>query len=58
MAAKGADAVLAPPGTGILNRTGMRVVIADPMETGPASTDFYEKTMLANAQALREGLLR
>ena len=35
---------------------GMRVVTADPMESGPASADYYEKQMTANAEALREGL--
>jgi ABC-type Zn uptake system ZnuABC Zn-binding protein ZnuA len=35
---------------------GMRVVTADPMESGPAATDFYEKQTMANAEALRAGL--
>jgi ABC-type Zn uptake system ZnuABC Zn-binding protein ZnuA len=35
---------------------GSRFVKADPMECGPASTDFYERVMRANAEALREGL--
>jgi len=58
--AQQADAVLALKGSGasILNGTGLRVVIADPMESGPASTDFYENGTLANAAALRKGLLR
>jgi zinc/manganese transport system substrate-binding protein len=57
-AAKTADGVLVPMGadTGILNGKGLRVVIADPMESGPASTDFYEQATRANANALREGL--
>lgn len=57
-AAKDADAVLVPKGTdaAILNGSGLRVVIADPMESGPASTDFYEQVTRANTQALREGL--
>ena len=57
---KKADAILAPKGTdaAILNGTGLRLVIADPMECGPASTDFYEKETRANAEALREGLMR
>jgi ABC-type Zn uptake system ZnuABC Zn-binding protein ZnuA len=58
--AQEADAVLAPKesGAGILNGPGLRVVIADPMESGPASTDFYENGTRANAAALREGLLQ
>jgi ABC-type Zn uptake system ZnuABC Zn-binding protein ZnuA len=51
-----ADAILAPPGT-ILNRTGLSIVIADPMETGTASTDFYEEGTRANAAAFRKALL-
>ncbi len=56
--AKEADAILAPAGAapGRLNGTGLPVVRADPMESGPASADFYESATLANAQALREGL--
>jgi ABC-type Zn uptake system ZnuABC Zn-binding protein ZnuA len=55
-----ADAVLVARGveTKSLNGNGLPVVIADPMETGPASTDFYERTTRANVEALREGLLR
>jgi zinc transport system substrate-binding protein len=55
-----ADGALVPAGAGpgILNGKGLPVVRADPMESGPASTDFYEKETLANAQALREGLMR
>jgi zinc/manganese transport system substrate-binding protein len=58
--ANNADGVLAPTGsnTAILNETGLPVVIADPMESGPASTDFYENATRANAAALREGLLK
>ncbi len=58
--AKQADAILAAQGAdlGRLNGSGLPVVRADPMESGPASTDFYEKAALANARALREGLLR
>jgi hypothetical protein len=58
--AKEADAILAPKGVdaGRLNGKGLPVVRADPMECGPASTDFYEKATLANARALREGLTR
>ncbi len=58
--AKEADAILAPAGAGVgrLNGNGLPIVRADPMESGPASTDFYEKATLANAQALREGLMR
>jgi ABC-type Zn uptake system ZnuABC Zn-binding protein ZnuA len=56
--AKEADAILASKGAdlGRLNGTGLPVVRADPMESGPASTDFYERATLANARALREGL--
>jgi len=58
--AKEADAILARAGAdlGRLNGMGLPVVRADPMDSGPASTDFYEKATLANAQALREGLSR
>jgi zinc transport system substrate-binding protein len=44
--------------TQILNGKALPVVRANPMEWGPASTDFYEKATLANAAALREGLMR
>lgn len=56
--ARKADAVLAPAGTspGKLNGTDLPVVIADPMESGPASADMYEAVTRANAEALREGL--
>jgi hypothetical protein len=54
--AQEADAALAPKGAHILNGNGLRIVIADPMETGPAFTDFYEQVTRANAEALREGL--
>jgi zinc transport system substrate-binding protein len=37
---------------------GMRVVTMDPMESGSATTDFYEKQTMANAQALQEGLMQ
>ncbi len=55
-----ADAILAPVGAdpAKLNGKGLPIVRADPMESGPASTDFYEKATLANVQALREGLMR
>jgi ABC-type Zn uptake system ZnuABC Zn-binding protein ZnuA len=55
-----ADAILAPAGVNPqrLNGIGLPIVIADPMESGPASADFYEKATRANAQALREGLMR
>ncbi len=58
--AKESDAILTSAGAdmGILNGNGLPVVRADPMESGPASTDFYEKATLANTQALREGLSR
>jgi len=54
------DAILAPPGVdvGKLNSLGLPIVRADPMESGPASTDFYEQATRANAEALREGLMR
>jgi len=55
-----ADAVLVTTSTAraILNETDLPVVRADPMESGSASTEFYEQATLANARALREGLLR
>lgn len=53
--AQKADAVLATKR--ILNGTGLPIVIADPMESGPASADFYEKTTRANAEAMRKGLM-
>jgi zinc transport system substrate-binding protein len=55
---KKADGVIAPAGTGILNINGLRVVIADPMENGPASADFYERQTRANTAALRQGLMQ
>ena len=53
-----ADAILAPTGiqSDSLNGKGLRVVIADPMENGSASTDYYEQMTRANAGALRKGL--
>jgi len=55
-----ADGILAPSGadTERLNGMALPIVIADPMESGPASTDFYEKATRANTEALREGLMR
>ena len=53
-----ADAVLAAAGAGNLNGMGVRTVIADPMESGPASTVYYENATRTNAAALREGLSR
>jgi hypothetical protein len=41
-----------------LGATGLPVITLDPMESGTASVDFYEKETLGNAQALREGLMR
>ena len=54
------DGILTTRGSGFSILSGKRlpVVIADPMESGSASTDFYEKTTRANAEALREGLSR
>jgi len=55
-----ADATLVTTGsdTGRLNGNGRPIVIADPMESGSASADFYERATLANAGALRKALLR
>ena len=55
-----ADGLLAPAGApaGDLKAAGLRVVRFDPMESGPASADFYMRATLANARALREGLSR
>ena len=57
---KSADAILVQTAADatVLNGKGLRAVQADPMESGPASTDFYENATRANVQALREGLLR
>jgi ABC-type Zn uptake system ZnuABC Zn-binding protein ZnuA len=41
-----------------LNRKGLPGVLVDPMETGSASTEFYEDGTLANVAALRKGLGR
>jgi len=53
-----ADAVLAPKGSdaAILNAKGPRVILADPMENGTASSDYYEQTTRENVRALRKGL--
>jgi zinc/manganese transport system substrate-binding protein len=55
-----ASGVLIARGTdpGALGATGLPVITLDPMESGTASVDFYEKETLGNAQALREGLMR
>jgi zinc transport system substrate-binding protein len=55
-----ADGILAQTGVSAerLNGMGLPIVIADPMESGPASTDFYEKATRANVEALRKGLMR
>jgi ABC-type Zn uptake system ZnuABC Zn-binding protein ZnuA len=37
---------------------GVPVVTADPMEAGPAATDYYETKMMANAMALQQGLMQ
>jgi zinc transport system substrate-binding protein len=51
-----ADALLATTQADLLNASPLPVVRADPMESGSASTDFYETTTLANVAALREAL--
>jgi len=57
MTAREADASLVPKEPARKsNQERSRVILADPMESGPASTDFYEKATRANAEALREGL--
>jgi ABC-type Zn uptake system ZnuABC Zn-binding protein ZnuA len=55
-----ADAIVLATGTapGKPNDKSLPTILLDPMETGPAAADFYEKTTLANAQALRQGLIR
>jgi len=55
-----AVAVLAPAGVdaSAWKEKGMRVIVADPLESGPASTDFYETRTLANAKALAQGLMQ
>ncbi len=40
----------------VLPGNGLHPIIADPMESGPASADFYETATRANAEALRKGL--
>lgn len=56
--AKGAQGIIAAagPGAGLLNGKGLPVVLADPMENGPASTDYYVAVTRANVQALRKAL--
>jgi len=52
----GSDILLAPAGATLPKSP--RVIALNPMESGPASTDFYEQETLANVQALRDGLSR
>jgi ABC-type Zn uptake system ZnuABC Zn-binding protein ZnuA len=54
------DAILASIGQHPekLNDLHIPIVFADPMENGPASTDYYEQGTRANVQALRKGLLQ
>jgi ABC-type Zn uptake system ZnuABC Zn-binding protein ZnuA len=55
-----ANGVLLPTGADPASwqAKGLPVAFADPMESGSASTDFYEKQTLANAEALRKGLMQ
>jgi ABC-type Zn uptake system ZnuABC Zn-binding protein ZnuA len=55
-----ANGVLIAAGTdaGAWKATGLPVIAADAMESGSASTDYYETQTLANAKALREGLMQ
>jgi zinc transport system substrate-binding protein len=55
-----ANAVLLSPGEDAADwkAKGLTVIRADPMESGSATTDFYEKQTLANAQALKAGLMQ
>jgi zinc/manganese transport system substrate-binding protein len=59
-APRDANAVIAPPGVpdSELNIPGVPIVRLDPMESGTASTDYYETTTRANVAALRKGLMR
>ena len=41
---------------GLSNESSLPAVIADPMESGPASTDYYEKVTRANVAAFRKAL--
>ncbi|MGA3169822.1 MAG: metal ABC transporter substrate-binding protein [Chthoniobacteraceae bacterium] len=51
------DAIIAAADAHGGDQKGSRIIL-NPMESGPASTDFYEQATLANVDALRKGLLR
>jgi zinc transport system substrate-binding protein len=55
----GVDGLVAEAGAYSDEHNGLNSrIILNPMESGPASTDFYEQATLANVDALRKGLLR
>jgi ABC-type Zn uptake system ZnuABC Zn-binding protein ZnuA len=58
--AKNADAIVVKSGSDAAPWTGegLPVITLDAMETGPASTDFYETATLVNTNALRAALTR